>query len=531
MHKVSVVLPAYNEARRIENTVKTVEEFLKKTGYDYEIIIAEDGSTDGTDKIAEQMEKNNERIKHIHSDERLGRGRALTNAFLNSDGDIAVYLDVDMSTDIKHLRELIDAVAVEGYDFATGSRLMKESKRDRPFKRDFASKIFNFLVRLMLGSKIHDHQCGFKALKKKSFAEISDKIKDNHWFWDTELLVLAQRLGYRVKEFPVEWKQSDETKVKFTKDVLYMFSQILRMWGDSLKTSRKFFVTSILLAIAIISSLIIYVGAENVIARLSSAELSLIAFSALIYTLSYAIRGERYRYIISKLGYSTSTIFSSESVAISQTVNVITPVRVGDFARAYLFKTKDVPFTTSFSGLAVERVFDVLAIVIFSFYGIVAMSNTQYASFSFYALILIAGVIVVAAILSRMENILGKIMRDFKNLIKTKASITILVTSMLVWTSDILVTHFIMLSFGVSMLPLVVLAVSIANISKIIPLTPGGIGTYEVVMTGILSLGVDRDLALTTSLIDHALKNIITLLLGVIALTALNVKLKDLRRT
>ena len=159
------------------------------------------------------------------------------------------------------------------------------------------------------------------------------------------------------------------------------------------------------------------------------------------------------------------------------------------------------------------------------------MSNTQYASFSFYALILIVGIIAIAIILSRMENILGKIMRDFKDLIKTRASVVILITSIFVWTSDILVTHFIMLSFGVSILPLVVLAVSIANISKIVPLTPGGIGTYEVVMTGILALSVDRDLALTTSLIDHALKNIITLFLGVIALTALNVRLKDLRKS
>ncbi|HID42766.1 MAG TPA: flippase-like domain-containing protein [Archaeoglobaceae archaeon] len=531
MHKVSIVLPAYNEAARLENAVETVEKFLREMDYDYEIIIAEDGSTDGTDKIANHLEKSNERIRHLHSEERLGRGKALTNAFLSADGDIVVYLDVDLSTDMKHLRELIDSIAVEGYDFATGSRLMRESIRERSFKRDFASKAFNFLVRIFLGSKLHDHQCGFKSFKKSSFSDIYDKIKDNHWFWDTELLVLAQRMGYKVKEFPVEWRQSGETKVRFTKDVLYMFSQILRMWGDEVKTSRKFFTASILLAVTIIASLIMYVGAENIIARLSTANLPLIGFAVLIYALSYAIRGERYRYIISKLGYDTSTIFSSESVAISQTVNVITPVRVGDFARAYLFKIKDIPFTTSFSGLAVERVFDVLAVVIFSFYGMLAVSNVQYASFPFYALILMAGVIAVAIILSRMENILGKIMRDFKDLIKTRSSIVILITSLLVWTSDILVTHFIMLSFGVSILPLVVLAVSIANISKIIPLTPGGIGIYEGFMTGILALSVDRDIALTTSLIDHALKNVITLLLGVIALTALNVRLKDLRKT
>ncbi len=232
--KVSIILPAYNEAKRIEKAVKVVKEYLKRSNYDYEIIIAEDGSTDGTDKIAERLAKSNSRIIHLHSNERLGRGKALTNAIRQAKGDIVAYLDVDLSTDMRHLKELIDAIA-KGYDVATGSRLMRGSKTERPFKRDLASRIYNLLVRLMLGSKLRDHQCGFKAFRKSSILPLLDKIKDNYWFWDTELLVLAQKFDLKVKEIPVKWKQSEDTKVRFAKDVPYMFSQILRMFSQNKK--------------------------------------------------------------------------------------------------------------------------------------------------------------------------------------------------------------------------------------------------------------------------------------------------------
>jgi len=120
--KVSIVLPAYNEARRLEHAVNEVKKWMDKIGYDYEIIIAEDGSTDGTDKIASKLAKRDPKVKHLHSDERLGRGRALSNAFKVAEGEILVYLDVDLSTDMKHLKELIDSIAIEGYWFKIDER-------------------------------------------------------------------------------------------------------------------------------------------------------------------------------------------------------------------------------------------------------------------------------------------------------------------------------------------------------------------------------------------------------------------------
>jgi len=231
--EVSIVLPAYNEAKRMEDTVERTAAALREISSSFEIIIAEDGSKDGTDRICESLAKKYDFVKHLHSEERQGRGRALDRAFRSSNGDILGYIDVDLATDMKHMSELIQSIR-DGYDFSTGSRMLPQSNVKRPFKRGFASKGFNFLTRLMLGSKLYDHQCGFKSFRREALFALMDNIKDTHWFWDTELFVRAQRAGYRIKEFPVEWKQGGTTKVNLVKDVFGMGSQIFRLWYEFL---------------------------------------------------------------------------------------------------------------------------------------------------------------------------------------------------------------------------------------------------------------------------------------------------------
>lgn len=236
--EVSIVLPAYNEAKRLEASVERTAVALNKITSSFEIIIAEDGSNDGTDRISEYLTKKYDFVVHIHSDKRLGRGCALNRAFKISKGEILGYIDVDLATDMQHLEELIKFVR-GGYDFVTGSRMLPDSNVKRPFKRGFASKGFNFLTRLVLGSKLYDHQCGFKSFKRSSFFEILDEIEDTHWFWDTELFIIAQREGYKVKEFPVNWRHGGETKVNFTKDVLGMAKQIFRLWYNTKFENNK----------------------------------------------------------------------------------------------------------------------------------------------------------------------------------------------------------------------------------------------------------------------------------------------------
>jgi len=228
--RVSVVFPAYNEATTLEAAVEKVTQTLNEFTHFYEIIIAEDGSTDGTDKLAAALAEKHPFVKHIHREKRLGRGAALKNAFKQSSGEVLVYMDLDLATDVKHLKSLVDAVEYEGYDFATGSRLLSESKVKRSGARHLASKTYNFMVRTLLGSEVKDHQCGFKAFRREPLMQLLDKVCANHWFWDTEILVRAYRRGYKIKEIPVSWKGGRETKVRLLQDSLNMGWQILSLW-------------------------------------------------------------------------------------------------------------------------------------------------------------------------------------------------------------------------------------------------------------------------------------------------------------
>ena len=228
--RVSVVFPAYNEADSLEAAVDEVTQALNEFTRSYEIIIAEDGSTDGTDKLAAALAEKYPFVKHIHGEKRLGRGAALKNAFKQSNGEVLVYMDLDLATDLKHLKALVEAVASEGYDFATGSRMLPESNVKRSGTRNIASKTYNFMVRAVLGSKVKDHQCGFKAFRREPLMQLLDEVEAKHWFWDTEILVRAYRKGYKIKEIPVSWKGGRETKVRLLQDSFNMGWQILSLW-------------------------------------------------------------------------------------------------------------------------------------------------------------------------------------------------------------------------------------------------------------------------------------------------------------
>jgi glycosyltransferase involved in cell wall biosynthesis len=225
--EVSLVFPAYNEAEKLEETIEKTIEALREFTHSYEIIIAEDGSTDGTDKIASEISKKYPAVRHIHNDKRLGRGLALKNAFSNSRGEILAFMDVDLATNLRHLKSLVESIR-EGYDIAIGSRMLPESKVKRALSRRIASKFYNFMVRTLLGSKIRDHQCGFKAFKREPLLQILKETEATHWFWDTEILVRAFKKGCRIKEIPVEWKSGKKTKVRLFKDSLTMGYQVIK---------------------------------------------------------------------------------------------------------------------------------------------------------------------------------------------------------------------------------------------------------------------------------------------------------------
>ena len=227
--EVSAILPVYNDLAALETAIPRSLETLEAIAPGrFELIVAEDGSADGSTEFVRDYAARDSRVRLLHADERLGRGRALNRAVDGARGSIVCYYDVDLATDMEHLAELIGAIR-EGYDISTGSRLLPDSNITRSGGREVASRGYNMLVRTILGSSLHDHQCGFKAFRRDRLLSMLPSVTADHWFWDTEVLVRAQKNGYRIREFPVRWQQGEGTTVR-RKDVVEMGSAILRLW-------------------------------------------------------------------------------------------------------------------------------------------------------------------------------------------------------------------------------------------------------------------------------------------------------------
>jgi glycosyltransferase involved in cell wall biosynthesis len=226
--EVTAIIPVFNDRHSLERAIPESLNVLTGITENFEIIIAEDGSTDGSAEFVRKYETKSDRVKLMHCDKRQGRGTALNRAIKKAQGSIICYYDVDLATDMQHLPDLINAIR-KGADISTGSRLLAKSDIQRTEGREIASRSYNFLVRIILGSKLFDHQCGFKAFNKAAILPVLPMIRSNHWFWDTELLVRAQRMGYTVIEFPVRWRAGKGTTVRI-KDVFEMGSSILLLW-------------------------------------------------------------------------------------------------------------------------------------------------------------------------------------------------------------------------------------------------------------------------------------------------------------
>ena len=227
--KVDIVIPVLNEAHVLEKSVNIVRDFLKRNlAYHWKIVIVDNGSTDDTLNIARMLADKLSEVKSVYLNKK-GRGRALRETWQNSKSDVVLYTDVDLSTELDALPKLVNALVLEGYDIAIGSRLSKGSRTYRCFKREFTSQIYNLLIKCMLFVKFTDAQCGFKAVTREVVDNIVPQVKDQEWFFDTELLVLAEKQGYKIKDIPVTWIEDDDSRVKLIHASFSMFKGLCRL--------------------------------------------------------------------------------------------------------------------------------------------------------------------------------------------------------------------------------------------------------------------------------------------------------------
>ena len=231
MTTVEVVIPVYNEQRALPESIPVLRDFLAsdRVPYDWRILIADNASTDSTPEVGRKLEAENEgKVKYVRI-ERKGRGCALKQVWLDSPMDVVSYMDVDLSTGIDAFPALIRAIAEEGYDVAIGSRLAKGAKVERSLKRRVLTLGYNSMIKGMFFTGFSDAQCGFKAVSREAAQTLIPLIEDNNWFFDTELLILAEKAGYKVKDVPVEWIEDTDTRVKIVATVSEDVRGLIRM--------------------------------------------------------------------------------------------------------------------------------------------------------------------------------------------------------------------------------------------------------------------------------------------------------------
>ena len=231
--ELSVVIPAYNEAVSLPQTVRAIARFLTESKVSHEIIVADDGSTDRTIEVVEALQKSIPGLRLLQAEHR-GKGSAVRRGILDARGRAILFLDADHSTRIEEWRKFSPWLA-EGYDVVIGSRKISGAQvhRHQPFLRETMGKVFTWLTNTLLGAHLTDITCGFKGFQREAARRIFSLQRIDGWGFDAEILFIARHSGYRIKEIPVVWTDDATTKVHLLKDAVRSLGELFQIRAGS----------------------------------------------------------------------------------------------------------------------------------------------------------------------------------------------------------------------------------------------------------------------------------------------------------
>jgi len=230
----SIVIPAYNESERITATLDKVLAYIAQEHWMAEIVVVNDGSRDNTAEIIRRYGRQNPAVRLVENPGNRGKGFSVRNGMMSSNGDILLFTDADLSSPIHEANKLFAALD-QGADIAIGSRWLQaelQTKRQSLLRQVFG-RVFNLCLRVILGLKFVDTQCGFKAFKREAAQQVFPRQRIERWGFDPESLYLARKAKLRVDEIPVEWANDDRSKVNPVRDGFRMFGELLKVrWND-----------------------------------------------------------------------------------------------------------------------------------------------------------------------------------------------------------------------------------------------------------------------------------------------------------
>jgi dolichyl-phosphate beta-glucosyltransferase len=229
----SIVIPAFNEAERIGETLSATIDYLRVTSPESELIVVNDGSTDGTGDVVRRVFAKETAVRLLEHFPNRGKGAAVRDGLLGATKAIAVFFDADLSTPLDQLPKIVEPIAYGKIDLAFGSRALDRTLigNRQPWRREQGGRVFNLLVRLATGLPFWDTQCGFKAFRMAVCREIIAGAKVDGFGFDVELLFLAQRAGLRLREIPVRWNHHEGSKVHFVHDSWRMLREVMAVRG------------------------------------------------------------------------------------------------------------------------------------------------------------------------------------------------------------------------------------------------------------------------------------------------------------
>ncbi len=233
---ISIIIPAYNEGARIGATLDKILAYLKQRGWgDAEIIVVNDGSYDNTVEIVRECAAKNPGVRLLENPGNRGKGYSVRSGMLHAEGETLLFSDADLSSPIEEASKLFAAIAA-GSDIAIGSRWLQSElqTQKQPLYRQLLGRVFNLLLRIILGLKFKDTQCGFKAFTRRSAQVIFPRQQIERWGFDPELLFLARKFGFRVTEVPVAWAHREGTRINPLRDGIRMFGEILKIRWNAL---------------------------------------------------------------------------------------------------------------------------------------------------------------------------------------------------------------------------------------------------------------------------------------------------------
>jgi len=233
---LSIVIPAYNEEKRIGKTLRAILEYFKNKEFSTEILVVNDGSTDGTVELVRSLENPPLKLELISYEKNMGKGYAIKTGMLASRGEYALFTDADLSTPVE-MFERFEPYLAEGVDIVIGTRKTSGAYvgKHQPFYRESMGKVFTWLSNRIFRLRVSDFTCGFKCFHRRTIEPVFGSQRIFGWGYDTEIIFIASRKGFTIKEVPVSWFNDEATRVKLWKNVFTCIGELYQIWNNNRK--------------------------------------------------------------------------------------------------------------------------------------------------------------------------------------------------------------------------------------------------------------------------------------------------------